>query len=110
MKAGAWERTQASCDARRALPAHGRHAAGALCRGRDAAWANGAVQRGRQAIRARGWAGPRRGGLAWEAGAAAGQAGFGRGPRSEAAARERRKALFNYVFNKILNTSFQISF
>ena len=37
MKAGAWERTQAGCDARRALLAHGRHAAGELCRSRDAA-------------------------------------------------------------------------
>jgi len=98
MKAGAWEQTLACGDAWWALPAHGRDAAGALCRGRDAARANDVVQRDRQARRARGWAGPRRGGLAREAGAAAGRASFGRGPRSEAAARERRKAFFKLCF------------
>ena len=33
-------------------------------------------------------------------GAVAGRAGFGRGPRSEAAARERIETLFNFLFSK----------
>ena len=63
------------------------------------------------------WAGQTRAGLGWAearwAGAGVGVrwAGFGRGPRNEAAARERRKAPFlNYIFKKFSNTSFQISF
>ena len=41
MKAGAWEWTQAVAVARRASPAHGRHAAVTPWRGRDATRGNG---------------------------------------------------------------------
>ena len=55
----------------------------------------GTAWRSAEAGRARevGWAG--RG-----AGAVAGRAGFGRGPRSEAAARERIETLFNFLFSR----------
>ena len=93
MKAGAWEQTQAGCDARRALPAHGRHAAGVLWRGRNGEQEQ-ARRGGSQTRAGLGWAEAR-----W-AGASAGVrwAGFGRGPRNEAAARERRKAFFKLYF------------
>jgi hypothetical protein len=43
-------------------------------------------------------------------GAEAGRAVFGRGPGSEAAAREREKPFSIYIFKKFLNASFQILF
>ena len=57
MKAGAWKLRQAVAAARRASPAHGRHAAVALWRwsGRGARERRGAARR--QAVHAR-WAGP----------------------------------------------------
>ena len=65
--------------------------------GRDAAHGNGAAQRGGRPC-ARGGLSRTRGGRA--AGAVAGRAGFDRGPRSEAAARERIETLFNFLFSR----------
>jgi len=56
MKAGAWERMQAVAAARRASTAHGRHAAVAPWRGRDATRGNGAAQRWGRPDAALGWA------------------------------------------------------
>ena len=84
--------------------------AGVLCRIR-----NGERQRARRGAEAGqtrvglGWAEAKRAALR-EAGAAAGRAGFGRGPRSEATAREMRNPFSNYIFKKFLNTSFKFSF
>ena len=102
------ERSQAGCDARWASLAHGRHAAGVLCRG----W-NGERERARRGAEA----GQTRAGLGWAeakwAGVGAGVrwAGFGRGPRNEAAAREKRKTFFKLCFQEIFKYQFfQISF
>ena len=62
--------------------------------GRDSREWRGAARR--QARRARGWAGPRRGGLAWAREVR--WAGFGRGPRNGATARERRKHFSKFLF------------
>jgi hypothetical protein len=58
LKAGAWARGQAAAAARRATPAHGRHAAGVLCRGRGVA--RRLARLAGEGASARGWAGPRR--------------------------------------------------
>ena len=82
VKAGAWARCQAAAAARRLTPACGRHAADAFCRGRGVARRAAGGRRG-----ARGWAGPRRDGLARGCGRLAGalgrlrQAGQKRGAR-----------------------------
>ena len=76
--------------------AHGRHAAGVLCSGRDAA-RRVSERASTEAGQARRWAGLGQGeacGVGWEAC----WAGFGHGPRNEAAAREMRKAFFNLYF------------
>jgi len=98
LKAGAWARCQAAAAARRATPAHGRHAAEVLCRGRGVAQRRAGERRGagpRRAQRASGgrcWANSR-GGLARWAGEAHGWRGRGPGrlrpwAGNEAAARE----------------------
>jgi len=101
------ERSQAGCDARRASPVHGRHTAGVLCRGR-----NGERERARlsarQARRARGWAGPRRGGLVRARGFAGPASAMGRETRRRPVKGE--KPFSEYIFKKFSNTSFQISF
>ena len=97
MKAGAWKRWQAVVAVQRASPAHGRHAAVAPWRGRDATRENGVAQRWGRPDAGAGL-GQTRGARA--AGAAAGRAGFGRGLRKEAATRERRKAFFNFLFSR----------
>ena len=98
-----WRARQAVAAARRASPAHGCHAAVALWRwsGRDARERRGAARR--QAVHG---AGLRRTRGAREAGAAAGRAGFGRGPRNKAAAREKRKAFFKLCFQEIFKYQF----
>ena len=70
VKAGAWARCQAAAAARRLTPACGRHAADAFCRGRGVARRAAGGRRG-----ARGWAGPRRDGLARGCGQLAGVLG-----------------------------------
>ena len=80
--------------ARRALPAQGGHAAGELCRGRDARRGAGRRAEAGRAGAARGWAEARRArGLCW--------AGLRGWAESEAAARENRKILFHLYFQGI---------
>ena len=84
VKAGAWARGQAVAAARRATPAHGRHAAEGLCRGRRVDERPAGERRGagpRRAQRASGgrcWA-DSRGGLTRWAGEARGWRGHGPG-------------------------------
>ena len=84
VKVGAWARRQAVAAARRATPAHGRHAAEVLCRGRGVAQRRAGARRGagpRRAQRASGgrcWA-DSRGGLTRWAGEARGWRGRGPG-------------------------------
>ena len=87
-KARAWRARQAVATARQASPVHGRHAAVAPWRGRDATRGNGTAQRWGRPDAALGWA--RRGaGLGQTPGARAASAAQA-GPAS-AVGRERRR-------------------
>ena len=104
VKAGAWARCQATAAARRASPAQGGHAAGKLCRGRDA-------RRGASASR-RAEAGQRGAGLGRgeaRAGASLGRlAGLGR--KGGGGPRKQKHSFQISIFNKFSNNSFQILF
>ena len=73
--------------------------------GRGAGERRGAARLAGQTRAGMGWAEAKRAALR-EAGAAAGRAGFDRGPRSEAAAREGRKENFKLYFQEIFKYQF----
>ena len=88
-----------------ASTAHGRHAAGKLCRGRARGVARQRAGARRQASAALGWAEARRAALR-----DAGWAGFGRGPEARRWPAKEKKPFLICIFKEFLNANFQTLF